>query len=212
MGGFGSGNWRRNDKRKLITGAYRLDIKNLKDELHIASNTGQMQGKAFLMPPLSSWFCLSIEPFSVKLAFDSDAGVTCQSVRVEKRACRFGGERFYFACPACGRLCLSLFREGDNFLCRVCFKLVYPVQNERRVAALNRSFRKARGRLVRDGQDNLMAYPARLKGMHRATYEAWAARQLALFDEKEDAIFDWIVAMFGRRVERIRCGRVTARR
>ena len=205
MGGLGSGKWKRKDTKPVVTGAYRLDVGAINDELRRATDTGQAQAKAFSLAPFGERLLgVIVESLSVQLIFDATNGAACEKVRVAKTPCRFGGVRFWFACPCCDRLCGSLFLEGNAFLCRICSGRVYPVQNERRGAALDRAFGKARGRLVRDGQDNAKVYPARPKGMHRANYEALAARQFALLNEKIEADIDWIGRLTGRLAEMIR--------
>lgn len=95
----------------------------------------------------------------------------------------FGGSRYWFVCPVCGRRCATLYRlkHRDGVACRVCLKLSYPSQHE---GALDRSLRrcsKLRQRLrwppgIANGEGG------RPPGMHRSTFIALTAehRRLAM--------------------------------
>ena len=53
---------------------------------------------------------------------------------------RFGGLRWYFACPKCGRRASKLYMHAsDLFLCRVCQGLTYASTRELRKRARRRS-------------------------------------------------------------------------
>jgi len=56
-------------------------------------------------------------------------------IALAKTPCHFGGERFWFVCPCCGRRAGKLFlgnRDG-RFLCRTCQNLSYESRNESRM-------------------------------------------------------------------------------
>ncbi len=66
-------------------------------------------------------------------------------VRLEWRSCHFGGTRVYFQCPRCeGRSCI-LYRFqietkcADQYGCRNCLDMAYPVESEDK---LERSVRR----------------------------------------------------------------------
>jgi hypothetical protein len=42
----------------------------------------------------------------------------------------YGGRRFVFLCPRCGRRMRTLFFKGSQFACRRCFNLTYISSNE----------------------------------------------------------------------------------
>lgn len=52
--------------------------------------------------------------------------------RIESTPCFFGGVRWWFYCPKCGRRCRILYLppEHTTFACRVCFNLTYASQQE----------------------------------------------------------------------------------
>lgn len=73
---------------------------------------------------------LSVQSGAVKLK------QTRQTVALESMPLHFGGVRWWFCCPACGRRCAGLYLppSGDAFACRVCCDLAYQSQR------LHRSF------------------------------------------------------------------------
>ena len=48
-----------------------------------------------------------------------------QVINFTKTPCTFGGFRYWFLCPDCGRRCASLYRKKHHFTCRVCLRLKY---------------------------------------------------------------------------------------
>ena len=48
-----------------------------------------------------------------------------QTIFFAKTACTFGGFRYWFLCPDCGRRCAFLYRKKHHFTCRVCHRLKY---------------------------------------------------------------------------------------
>ena len=66
-------------------------------------------------------------------------------VRLEWRSCHFGGARVYFQCPRCeGRSCILYEFQSETkcvnqYGCRKCLDMVYPVENE---GELQRSVRR----------------------------------------------------------------------
>jgi hypothetical protein len=49
-----------------------------------------------------------------------------QVIYLHTTPCGFGGVRWWFGCPRCGRRCGKLYlRKGSVFLCRICHDLTY---------------------------------------------------------------------------------------
>jgi hypothetical protein len=92
-------------------------------------------------------------------------------VRLQTTSCNYGGERYWFTCPAvgCGRRVAVLYLGGKYFACRHCYQLAYRSQRE---TADNRATRKADK--IRDklhwepGIFNGIGWKP--KGMHWKTY------------------------------------------
>jgi hypothetical protein len=112
-----------------------------------------------------------------------------ETVRVVRVPRRFGGSRSYFICPGvvngivCGRRVAKLHGAGRYFLCRHCYRLAHASQSE---SGWDRALRRANKIRQRLGADPGMAaaFPKKLKGMHRRTYDrlqekAYEAEMLA---------------------------------
>ena len=52
-----------------------------------------------------------------------------QTVRLIKEGCRFGGYRYWFACPKCDSKRATLYFRRKQFACRVCQDIGYQVQS-----------------------------------------------------------------------------------
>lgn len=94
-------------------------------------------------------------------------------VSIESTTPNFGGVRYWFACPACGRRCAQLYLSGDRreAACRVCQKLSYASQSETPFDRALRRCAKIRRRLgwppgIANGEGD------RPPGMHRSTFTA----------------------------------------
>lgn len=180
MGGVGSGNWYRFDKKTTTGETQSLDVRYL--------------NRRGLLKP-GGWFSLrwsrggretgsiggSVEgthrPERVILRYRhrSGPGGEWEDVRevvpLAWTACNFGGERPWFLCPGagCGRRVAVLYAPGRYFLCRRCCDLSYQSQRE---DAMYRALHKAQGIRERlGGSANMMEpFPERPKGMHFDTY------------------------------------------
>jgi hypothetical protein len=185
LGGEGSGNW------------YRFDKKSTTDECH-SVDVRYLHRKGLLTP--GHWFSLrwsraGRETGSIRCAVKGDekperviltyrhrssSGGEWEEVREPVRltwtACNFGGERPWFVCPGagCGRRVAVLYGPGRYFLCRHCYNLVYASQRENEMHRALRRAQTIRERL--GGSANMMKpFPERPKGMHHETY--WRLRE-----------------------------------
>jgi hypothetical protein len=115
-----------------------------------------------------------------------------QTVEVEWRPCRYGGERPYFRCSGrpngkdCGRAVQKLYGAGHYFHCRHCYRLVFASQSE---DSCDRAQRKAdRVRTMLAGQTvNRFVFPRRPNGMWQRTYDRHIATLMnadMLLDER----------------------------
>jgi hypothetical protein len=105
----------------------------------------------------------------------------------------FGGLRWWFVCPATGRLCAKLFLPlgRRQFLSRTAYRLGYACQ---RVTMLDRRQRKAAKlrRALGGNQEFGSSAPEKPKGMHWRTYER-RMRQLEVADVAVDRA--WLSAI-----------------
>lgn len=108
--------------------------------------------------------------------------------------CNYGGKRYWFACPYCGRRCAVLY-IGRRVACRKCHKLIYSGQCEN---VGNRALRRAqtiRQRL--GGSANMLEFfPRKPKGMHWDTFHRLRARH-DIFADKSLASLESMIERFG---------------
>jgi hypothetical protein len=181
MGGVGSGDW------------YRFDKKTTTDECH-GVDVRYLHRNGLLKP--GSWFSLrwsrgsretgsirgvvegSDRPERVTLLYRHRRGLdgewedVREPVELAWTACNFGGEKPWFICPGtgCRRRVAVLYGPGKYFLCRHCYDLSYQSQRDDRVYRTLHRAQKIRERL--GGSANMMEpFPEKPKGMHWKTYE-----------------------------------------
>jgi hypothetical protein len=178
VGGAGSGNWYRFNKKSTADECQSIDIRYL-------HRNGLLQpGRSFSL----RWSRAGRQIGSIGgVAHDDDDRVTFfyrqrggmggewedvkESVPLEWTACNLGGERPWFVCPGadCGRRVAVLYGSGRYFLCRHCYDLSYESQREGKA---NRALRRAQKIRERPGGSTNMTepFPERPKGMHLKTY------------------------------------------
>ena len=193
MGGEGSGNWYRFDKKTTIAECHSVDVRYLHRE-------------GLLKP--GRWFSLrwsradretgsirgvvegAERPEQMILLYRYRGGLGGEWEDVQERvsldwtACNFGGERPWFICPGtgCGQRVAILYGPGKYFLCRHCYDLVYESQRENEMHRALRRAQTIRERL--GGSANMTKpFPEKPKGMHHETY--WRLREA--HDEAEMA-------------------------
>lgn len=104
-----------------------------------------------------------------------DTSRSCDSVKLDSTPCNYGGERYWWLCPKCGRRCAILYNLGLRFECRKCCELTYTtaqcsrwIRSMRKTAALHRRIG------VEKGADGAL-YAVKPKGMHWRTFERLVA-------------------------------------
>jgi len=65
-----------------------------------------------------------------------------QIIEIERTACHFGGERFWFRCPYCDSRRRKPYLSHCGMECRGCLDLPYQVENETRDDRAMRRYRK----------------------------------------------------------------------
>ena len=194
LGGLGSGNRHRFDKKTTTGECHSLDVRDLYRD-------------GLLKP--GSWFSSrwlrgdretgSIRGFTYRdrviLSYRHRGGLggewenVEESVLLEWTPCNFGGEHPWFVCPGvgCGRRVAILYGPGKYFLCRHCYDLRYESQREDKGHRALRRAQKIRQRL--GGSANMMEpFPIRPKGMHHDTY-------MRLFWEHHGAEMEHLASM-----------------
>lgn len=99
-------------------------------------------------------------------------------VRLATTPCRFGGQRWWWICPATGARVLKLYlpNGGDRFLSRDAYRLAYASQREGPTGRMHGRGRKLYARLGADYGRLLDGWPPKPKGMHWHTYDAICER------------------------------------
>ncbi len=86
-----------------------------------------------------------------------------QKIFFDFTVCNYGGFRYWFLCPGCGRRVCILYGAGKYFLCRHCHKLTYGSKLESKADQKNRKALKIRRKLGVDPGDSAIFKP---KNMH----------------------------------------------
>ncbi len=176
MGGVGSGNWHRFDKKSTTNECHGLDVRKLHREgllkpgVCFSYSWSQASRKT---ASISGFVCQGMVVLSYRhrRGLGSEWQDIKEEVVLEWTPCNFGGGRPWFVCPGigCGRKVAILYGPGKYFLCRHCYDLRYESQrNDKKDRALRRA-QKIRKRL--GGSANIMEpFPEKPKGMHHDTY------------------------------------------
>ena len=181
MGGVGSGNWYRFDKKTTTGESQSVDVRYLHREGLLKSGswfslrwsradreTGSIGGVVEGTQPPER----VILTYRHRRGPDGEWENLREPVSLSWTACNFGGERPWFICPVagCGRRVAILYGPGKYFLCRRCYDLVYESQRDN---AMYRALHKAQAIRERlGGSANMMKpVPEKPKGMHWKTYD-----------------------------------------
>jgi hypothetical protein len=186
VGGVGSGNWYRFDKKTTTGERHCVDVRYLHREgllnpggwfslrwSRAGRETGSIRG-AVIGNEKAKGVILTYRHRSGPSAEWEDVR---EPVSLAWTACNFGGERPWFICPGagCGRRVAILYGPGRYFLCRHCYDLVYESQREN---GMYRALHKAhlhKAQSIRErlgGSASMMKlFPQKPKGMHWRTYE-----------------------------------------
>ena len=173
MGGRGSGRTFSYAGRNTTEDSMPLDIRRLAQAGVLAAGRVVSWEWTVNGVPKSS-IRIKVESWRVTLEYiykprDKAAEVIDQTVRLETTPCTLGGQRPWFACPACDRRVAVIYGAGRLFACRSCKGLPYASQNE---AADDRAARRADHIRKRLGwlPGFLNGPGMKPKGMHWRTY------------------------------------------
>jgi hypothetical protein len=181
VGGAGSGNWYRSDKKATVDECHGVDVRYLHREgllklggwfslrwSRAGRETGSIRGTVIG----------NEKPERVILTYRhrSGPGREWEDVRelvpLTWTACNFGEQRPWFICPGarCGRRVAVLYGPGRYFLCRHCYDLTYQSRRDDKTYRALHKAQEIRERL--GGSANMMEpFPERPKGMHWRTYD-----------------------------------------
>jgi hypothetical protein len=198
LGGIGSGNWYRFNKKTTVEECRSLDVRRLHREGllkpgRLFSWTWSRAGRevASIGAFVEGEECPErvVLLFRHKRGLGTDCEDVQQPVELDWTPCNFGGKRPWFLCPGIryGRRVAVLHAAGKYFLCRHCCDLCYERQREDKVGRALRRAQKIRKRL---GGSAYMTepFPEKPKGTHHDTY-------MRLFWEHHEAEMEQLVGM-----------------
>lgn len=111
-----------------------------------------------------------------------------QHVPIMTSECNFGGVRYWFGCPRCGRRVAVLYLRARGFACRGCNRIAYASQSGDEI---DRTWRK-QAKL----EQLLGDHWRRPKGMHSSTYDR-IVRAIGECEERRNAAFVLAVRRLG---------------
>lgn len=138
MGGYGSGNWYRFDKKATVEDCWKLDVNRLARDgvlvpwrsgsLHWENtDTGERLASVSYVTFPQGEFGLGLR-LSYRIADTENVELP---IRLQTTRPHFGGRRWWFACPllvngvVCKRRVAKLYMRGRHFGCRHCHDLSY---------------------------------------------------------------------------------------
>lgn len=174
---------------------YRYDTKTTTNEC-LFLDSRYMKRQGFLVPGIGGtlrWSSGGHETGSIGFTVYADrldlnyrinGEPVKDSILLGKTPCNYGGHRYWFICPSCGKRQAVLYSPAGLFRCRKCHGLPYSSQMESNSDRASRKANKLRKRL--GGEEGaLNPIPSRPKGMHNKTYD----RIVSQITEAEEAVF-----------------------
>jgi hypothetical protein len=182
MGGFGSGSWRRWDKRSTVEERRQIDVRRWQREGLFEATPRYISWAWYRQGEQIASISARTSNSEVELSYayrrngdeDNEKSVN-YTIPLSWTECNFGGKRAWFICPGvvkgrvCGRRVAKLYLGGGYFLCRHCHDLSY---NSRQVGRKNRALHKCQKirRRLGASANMLEPFPPPPKGMHLKTY------------------------------------------
>jgi hypothetical protein len=165
MGGVGSGNWYRFDKKTTTDECNSVDVRYLHREGLLKSGhwftlrwsrAGRETGSIRCTVSGNEKAEKVIPTYRHRSGPSGEWKEVREPVPLSWTACNFGGERPWFNCPGagCGRRVAVLYGPGRYFLCRHCYDLRYESQREDKMRRALRRAQKIREGL--GGSANMM--------------------------------------------------------
>jgi hypothetical protein len=135
----------------------------------------------------------------VAIVYGVDGETRSEAVPVTASSCNFGGFRWWWLCPGCGRRCAILYHEYERFECRTCCGLTYTSSQSTEWVRRTRKTERVRKRLGIVHGERLR----KPKGMHWTTFERlldeYDATNTAAWDAMRPTLERW-EAELGRRL------------
>ena len=187
MGGVGSGNWYRWQRRKTLEECHVLNVRDLKNQNLLRQGSSGSLSWLRAGEKIGSVSFRYDEPWLILLYTyadrDASRSSSTESILVEWTPCNYGGSRPWLGCPACGRRVVALALHRTRFLCRQCHKLPYKSQMEARIDRVIRRARRIRKKVGASSDELSEPLWDRPKGMHEKTFSRYAAEYSDILDE-----------------------------
>lgn len=195
MGGPGSGNWYRWDKRDTTADYHALDVRTLYRGGWLRPGVsgqsrwsyGDRETGAIAWDVLGDW---DGRAAALELRYTSEGEAYRYRVALTYTGCHYGGARPWFVCPGCGRRVAILY-GGRVFVCRRCRSLAYESSREQPYARAMRRAQKLRERLGDAGGWRSSA-SAKPRGMHWETHERLLDAALEAEEESLLGLVGWL--------------------
>ena len=182
MGGMGSGQWPRLNRKATVDGLKKIDIRYLSRHRLLKSGYfGTLSWRRGDESVGKVWFIVHDDHLVIKYRIRSNVWQwhdVEQKIRFGSTPCNYGGARQWFLCPHCGKRVAVLYGAGTRFLCRHCNNLSYESRNEDFADRMRRKARKIRGRLGASG-DLFEPVLFKPKGMHQKTFDRLRRAELS---------------------------------
>jgi hypothetical protein len=201
MGGLGSGNWYRWDRKTTTEEVRRLDIRYMRKQcgIHCPGSAGSLSWSRGGEPTGSIAYRVQEEHLVLNYRYRSygeDWQDYRESIQLDRTPCNYGGERIWFLCPHCSKRVAVLYGADVRFLCRHCYCLPYASQNETYMDRMARKARKIRRRLGSgEGLDELIW--EKPKGMHWTTFESLRVKEAAANDASTQHLIEKLALFKG---------------
>ena len=195
MGGYGSGEWRSARYARVedccVLGAAWLRSRGAIRAGCMVTGTASWTRRPSGELAASIWWEADLrDPAApcVWLRYRAGAARVDEAVPLHRTAPNYGGTRWWFGCPRCGRRSATLYLPpgAERFRCRRCYRLAYQCQRE---TAPDRMLRRAHKLRARIGcaPGELPRMSQKPKWMRKRTYwrirdeaESWDAAGLCL--------------------------------
>jgi hypothetical protein len=142
-------------------------------------------------------------------AHKGERGEIYEDIRLDTVGNNYGGQRYYFLCPCCGRRCRFLYLHQVHFKCRQCAQLNYTSQQvthgpDEAAHRLNQFLRNKFGVGESLAPFEFRSFwPERLHGMHYKTYERLLQEYDDLYAQYDRAFVAHACLMFPDLMERL---------
>jgi hypothetical protein len=151
MGGLGSGNRMRIDKRDTVERNHRLDVRKLARENCLQPGS-VVQWAWFENGKQTASISFRVKENNIDLSYQHRENnrqwvPVQQSIPLDRTPCNFGGYRLWFRCPGCNQRVAIIYAAGKYFRCRHCYGLTYASSQEGHLDRLLRKAWKIRIRL-----------------------------------------------------------------